>query len=45
MKKLLLSVFALMFATLMFSLDNNDIEEKAIDTNLSSVEQQLDLNA
>lgn len=34
-----------MFATLMFSLDNNDIEEIAIDTNLSSVEQQVDLNA
>ena len=34
-----------MFATLMFSLDNNDIEENAIETNLSSVELQVDLNA
>jgi len=44
MKKLLLSVLALMVATVIFSLDNNqELEDNAIDANLTSLEQKADL--
>ena len=46
MKKLLLSVAALMFATLMFSLDDKqEGKDTAASDNLSSVEQRADLSS
>jgi hypothetical protein len=46
MKKLLLSVAALMVATLMFSLDDKqDVKEDVVKDNLISVEQRAELNS
>jgi len=46
MKKLLLSVAALMVATLMFSLDDKqDIQDSAANDNLTQVESRVELNS